>query len=234
MVAALTILLILIVSMTVVRVASVAMRLTGLPDSVARFQCVSALTGTGFTTRESEMIVNYPIRRRILTTLMIFGNLGLVSVAATFIVAFVASDNTANAMLTQALAIAVAIGAIVIIMTNRTLDHILCRAVSRVLKSATSLGRRRFNRLLTLENGYSVTEHIYAGDPANTVEDLLLDDYPLTLLMVRTGDARDARQAVPSLRLDPGDLLVCYGSDEAHDAFEDELDKMRRAVAVIA
>ena len=55
------------------------MRLTGLAQNVATFQCISALSGTGFTTSESGMIVNYPVRRRILIVLMLFGNLGLVS-----------------------------------------------------------------------------------------------------------------------------------------------------------
>ena len=52
------------------------MRLTGLAQNVATFQCISALSGTGFTTSESEKIVNYPVRRRILIVLMLFGNSG--------------------------------------------------------------------------------------------------------------------------------------------------------------
>jgi len=60
------------------KIASTIMRLTGLPDIVARFQNLSAVTGTGFTTREPELIVNYPIARRVLTAVMVIGNLGLV------------------------------------------------------------------------------------------------------------------------------------------------------------
>lgn len=60
--AAITLLVILTVSVVVVRAAAVALRLTGMPVEVARFQARSAFTGTGFTTSESEAIVNYPIR----------------------------------------------------------------------------------------------------------------------------------------------------------------------------
>ena len=63
--AAFTVMVIFTLSTIVVRLASTIMRLTGLPDNVARFQSLSAITGTGFTTRESELIVNYPIRRRV-------------------------------------------------------------------------------------------------------------------------------------------------------------------------
>ena len=48
--AALSILVLLSVSVFVVRLASVALRLTGLPEGVARFQALSAFTGTGYTT----------------------------------------------------------------------------------------------------------------------------------------------------------------------------------------
>jgi len=80
MIAAVSLVLIFALSFFLVRVFAVALRLTGLPEHSARFQAISALTGTGFTTSEAEMIVNYPIRRRIIVVLMLFGNLGIVSV----------------------------------------------------------------------------------------------------------------------------------------------------------
>ena len=72
--AALTIAVLLALSTTIVRVASVALRHTGVPDHIARFQTVSALSGAGFTTNETEMIVNHPLRRRIITAAIIAGN----------------------------------------------------------------------------------------------------------------------------------------------------------------
>ena len=46
-------------------VFTVLFRLIGLPEEKARFQVVSLLTGTGFTTRESEMILSTRSRRRL-------------------------------------------------------------------------------------------------------------------------------------------------------------------------
>ena len=40
-------------------------RFTGLPDEKARFQVISLLTGCGFTTRESELIISTRSRRRL-------------------------------------------------------------------------------------------------------------------------------------------------------------------------
>ncbi len=99
--AAISLLVILTLASVVIRIASVTLRLTGLPDHVARFQARSAFTGAGFTTTESESVVNYPIRRRIIGLLMTLGNVGLVTVLATLTVSFVSTEAAAGAMTRQ-------------------------------------------------------------------------------------------------------------------------------------
>ena len=47
-------------------------RLTGLPAEKARFQVISLLTGTGFTTKESEIILSSRRRRRLARATMLF------------------------------------------------------------------------------------------------------------------------------------------------------------------
>lgn len=70
----------ILISFFVVRVGAIALRMTGVERPKAVFQALSAFTGTGFTTREAEMVVNNPIRRKIISILMIFGNAGIVAV----------------------------------------------------------------------------------------------------------------------------------------------------------
>ena len=78
-------LIIVIISFAAVRVGAVAFKLTGLEWSVAKFQALSCFTSTGFTTKESELIVKSQQRRNIATTLMILGHAGLVTLIATFV-----------------------------------------------------------------------------------------------------------------------------------------------------
>lgn len=75
---------IVIVSFVIVRIGAVAFQLTGLEWSLSKFQALSCFTGTGFTTRESEMIVGNLRRRRIATFLIVVGNAGFVAMIATF------------------------------------------------------------------------------------------------------------------------------------------------------
>lgn len=77
--------IIVIISITVVRIGAVAFELTGLEWTVAKFQALSCFTSTGFTTKESELVVKSQQRRKIATILMIIGHAGLVSLIATFV-----------------------------------------------------------------------------------------------------------------------------------------------------
>ena len=52
---------------------AILFRFTGLPDEKARFQVISLLTGTGFTTKESEIILSSRRRRRLARATMLFG-----------------------------------------------------------------------------------------------------------------------------------------------------------------
>jgi len=72
------------VSFIVVRIGAIAFQLTGLAWSLAKFQALSCFTGTGFTTKESELITSNHQRRRIASVLMVLGHAGLVTLIATF------------------------------------------------------------------------------------------------------------------------------------------------------
>ncbi|MCG8483665.1 MAG: TrkA C-terminal domain-containing protein [Clostridia bacterium] len=50
---------------------ALGLRMTGLDREKARFQVVSIITGTGFTTNESELITQHPVRRKIAELLML-------------------------------------------------------------------------------------------------------------------------------------------------------------------
>ncbi len=75
--------LIILVYWVIAELFTVLFRFTGLPDDKARFQVLSLLTGTGFTTRESELILATRSRRRLARITILFGyvfNLTIVTV----------------------------------------------------------------------------------------------------------------------------------------------------------
>jgi len=72
------------VSFITVRIGAIAFQITGLPWPLAKFQALSCFTGTGFTTRESELVMSNPQRRKIASVLIILGHAGFVTLIATF------------------------------------------------------------------------------------------------------------------------------------------------------
>jgi hypothetical protein len=78
----------ILVSFIIVRIGGFALQLTGIEPDVARFQALSAFSGTGFTTREAERVVGNKTRRRIVTILIILGNAGTVTIIATLVASF--------------------------------------------------------------------------------------------------------------------------------------------------
>lgn len=68
-------LMLVIISLLVLltEIAATALKLTGLNIHTARFQALSAITGTGFTTKETETIMDHKQRRNIIMALMIIG-----------------------------------------------------------------------------------------------------------------------------------------------------------------
>lgn len=76
-------LLVIFVSFLIVRGAAIALMMTGMDEKRAKFQALSAFTGTGFTTKEAESVITHPSRRKIITWLMILGNAGIVTVIVT-------------------------------------------------------------------------------------------------------------------------------------------------------
>ncbi|WCK53525.1 TrkA C-terminal domain-containing protein [Aneurinibacillus sp. Ricciae_BoGa-3] len=71
------ILIYFIIVFIVIEIATVLLILSGLKKDVARFQAISMLTGTGFTTIESELIARHPIRKKIAMFLILFGAFSL-------------------------------------------------------------------------------------------------------------------------------------------------------------
>lgn len=225
MAAALTLLILLAGSLFIVRIASVALRLTGLPDHVARFQSISALTGAGFTTTESESIVNFPIRRKVIVSLMIFGNLGLVSVLSTFIVAFGESAGDTEAMILQGIMIVVVVSFIAFVMTNKTLDKILCSTISRILHRFMNSNQQHFLTVLALDNDYSVAEHVYRGGKDLRLPDIVPANLGLNILSVRGTDQTHFDEFGPEFLVGQNETLVCFGSEKNHQKMADHLAK---------
>jgi len=217
---AISVFVLLSISTFIMRVAAVALRITGMAESNARFQALSAFSGTGFTTSEAETVVNYPVRRRIVSILMVVGNLGLVSVMAALASSLVRAGNDMDAVIAQ---LAWLVGGLLLlwfIILSKTADRILCDLIGRVLEKTTFLGRRSYQRLLQLGDGVSICEHEiperWVAAPPQQVADEI-KDLELTYLAHKRPDGSIAYGVELTVPLLEDEHVILSGRDVVHD-----------------
>ncbi len=205
----------LAVSMIVTRVAAMALMFTGLSREAAKFQARSAFTGAGYTTNESEMIVNHPVRRQIVATLMLLGNLGVATVGATVMVSIMSTSNSSAQ--TRWMLLLILLGGIAflwVIFTSRWVERNMNRVIAWCLKRFTDLDVRDYVALLELSRGYAITEMLVEkGDwlADKALASLRLSDEGILVLSIRraAGIFHGTPRGEDVLRV--GDVLILYG-----------------------
>lgn len=213
MVAIATLLVVVTVTLIVNRVGSVALTATGLSTEVAHFQARSALTGVGFTSTEAELVVNHPVRRRIVLSLMLVGNAGLVTIIATLVVGFAGDGDTVNVLMR----LGTLVGGLAIILLasrSRAINRILSLIISRALRRFTTLDVRDYAQLLDLAHNYAVVELGVEADSwlaDHRLAALHLPDEGVLVLGLRRSDGSFIGAPRGDTRVHEHDTLIVYG-----------------------
>lgn len=214
------------ISLLVTRVASMALMLTGLSRESARFQARSAFTGVGFTTSESEQVVNHPVRRRILMLLMLIGNAGIITVIATLVITFTQGGDQREWLLRVGVA-AAAFLAIWFLTWNRWVDRRLSALIAWGLRKWVRVDARDYAALLHLAHGYTVTELAIEETDWLTDKSLIEADVAsegVLVLGIQRADGTFIGAPRGPTRIKANDLLIIYGREEALA----ELDRRRQ------
>jgi hypothetical protein len=140
------------VSYLIVQGGAIALEMTGLEKSMARFQSLSAFSGTGFTTREAETVVNHPLRRKIITILMILGNAGLVSVIAAFVLSLRSTSYFRPSL--NLLLIGIALFFLYRLAVSEKVSGKLNDRIEKTLVERFHLGKDQVEELLQQAEGY--------------------------------------------------------------------------------
>ena len=201
--------------------------LTGLSLEVSRFQARSALTGSGFTTLESEMVVNHPVRRRIAMTLMLLGSAGLVTVIATLILSFANADREQTLERLGILILALTI--LVLLSRTRFVDRLLNRAIGFGLARWTDVTDSGLARLLHLGGDYGIAEvavddHDWIAGRTLAELDLRAEGVAVLALVCSNGSFIGA--PVFDITTRPGDGLILYGPERRLE----DLDRRRTGI----
>lgn len=204
------------VTVLVNRIATRALMLTGLSEEVARFQSRSALTGTGFATEESERIMHYPARRRIMTLLMLLGNAGLVTAVSTFVLSFVGT-GTAAQLLERSVLLLGGLTLLVAAAQSERIDRVLTPLIERALARYTGLDVKDYYALLHLEDDYTVGRVEVQGDSwmaGQTIQELELSKEGVLVLSLDVAGQVTEYAPHSQHEIRPGDSLILYGKQQ--------------------
>jgi len=222
----LALVVIALVSLLAVRVGATALMMTGLSWDTASFQAYSAFFGVGFTTREAEMVVNHPVRRRIIRDLILAGNIGLTSALAALVVSFLQTSHTSEILLLVA---GISLGVILLLTLSRVgwlqrwLDHV----IQGMLERSGVVRALDYELLLRIRQGYVVSEvevlsnTLLAG---RTLRDARPWDRGVIILAVRRGEEFLSGLPGPATVIETGDVLTAYGQEGALQSLMEALD----------
>ena len=214
MFAAMTVVLVVGVSVLITRVATIALTLTGLSRETARFQARSALSGAGFATSESEDIVNHPVRRRIIMMLMLTGSAGIVTVVATMAVTY-AKVSSSLETATQTLTLVAGLGLLWWAASSKAVDRALQPLIHRALKRYADIDTRDYARLLHVAGEYTIWElRVEPEDwlAGRELGELRLNDEGVLVLGIqRAGGGGFDGNPKGHTTVHAGDVLIIYG-----------------------
>jgi hypothetical protein len=220
-----TLLVALTLALVITRVATVALRTTGLSHEASRFQARSAFSGVGFTTAESEDILSHPARRQIVLTLMMLSSAGIVTTLASLVLSFAGTSGYRQPASRLAV---LALGLVVLWRVGRSdwVDARLSRLIERGLARWTTLDARDYVRLLHIHDDYSVSEiGVDAGEwlEGRPIGELQLAREGVVVLGIHTSEGGYIGAPTGHTLLHQGDTVLAYGRTEALE----ELDTRR-------
>ncbi|WP_253514731.1 hypothetical protein [Peribacillus frigoritolerans] len=216
----------LIIIILVIEISVTLMKLTGLKGTVARFQVISMLTGTGFTTDESKSIIDHPVRRKISMFLILFGAFSLAVIISS--ISTLLTDDL------RLMELSIIIG-ILLVLTVLVKVPFLNNRLSNKMKSEMynhyELWEHPIEEVLFLEEEDVVMEiDIYEDSEFIDVKafDVISDGADINILFIESGEVK-IRKELYEYKIKLGDNLFLYGNKkEIEETFSKEIEEMKK------
>jgi K+/H+ antiporter YhaU regulatory subunit KhtT len=194
----------------------------------ARFQARSAFTGAGFTTSESEQVVKHPIRRKIIMTLLLLGNAGVVTAISSLIIGFTAQNDGGHR--DEILILIVGILFLYLITRSKKLERLLDKILTRLITKYSGLRPRSFARLMTVMDDYEVIEVSVEQNSwlcNSTLADLKLTEEGILVLGILKNGVEYNGVPRGDYKVKEEDKLIMYGHGDTIENVSKRRDKLQ-------
>lgn len=226
MVSVLVLILALVLGLLITRIATRILVATGMSFQYAKFQARSAFTGVGFTTTEAEQVVNHPVRRRVVMSLMLMGNLGIATLVVTLLGAFNV-DRGSDALYRVGV---ILLGVLLVwrMAASEKVDHWIKEMMATFMEGRPNLRLRDYAGLLQVASNYDIGElSVREGDwlAGKSLARLRLSDEGVIVLGIERGGGYEGTPRGDFV-IQPGDILILYGRQEVLADLDDRRSGM--------
>ena len=213
MIAAISLFIVVFLSVLINRIATIALSHTGLSREAARFQARSALTGSGFTTTESEKVVTHPVRRKIILLLMLVGNAGIVTAISSLILTFVVPKDT-QSLIFSLIILVVGVSGLWWAAQSEAVDRYISEIIDVALKRYSTIDVRDYAAILHLAGDYQVTNLQVSPEDwtaHKTLQELKLSHEGIMVLGIQRKEGNYIGTPNGDTQILPEDVLTVYG-----------------------
>lgn len=198
--------------LAVIEINTLLFTYTGLDKHIARFQVISMLTGTGFTTGESELIIDHPIRRRVGAFLILFGAFSLAVIISAI------SNLLSDEFYTKNISIvAAALIMIIFILKTPYVKKLLSRKLEHELEEHYDFRDLPIrDALLTDESDHILNYFIDRSSDfvGKELGDVIEEDEDILVLYIQRGDVKIRKNRLVTA-IQEGDHVILYGDEKA-------------------
>ncbi|ANX13308.1 hypothetical protein ABE41_014965 [Fictibacillus arsenicus] len=199
--------------------------LTGLKKEIARFQVISMFTATGFTTGESELILEHPIRRRLSTFLILFGVFSLAVVISA--ISNILSDEFRSIELGM---ITLALIGLYLILSMPKFKRYLEKSFEGHLEKQYNLADLPLRDVMYFDEDDVVIElpiHKNSSVIGKKLKDVIEIEDDMLVLFIKRGDVT-LRKDSYTTEIQEGDMIFLYGNqDSLTKRFKKEMEELK-------
>lgn len=201
----------LFIFLLIIDIFAVMFRLTGMSIEKARFQVISLLTSTGFTTKESELITQHPTRRKLASLFMVISYISTL----TFI-SLLVNVLTNSIINTKTMVHLVILILIIIFFLKSSLLDVIENIIEYIVKKTKlwNIFNAKYINFITKHKGYGICE-VYISQNSDligvSIKECKLTKIEIKILSIDQGD-EFISFPIPDYQFKGNDKLTVYGN----------------------
>ena len=185
----------------------------GIQLDKAQFQIISILTGTGFTTSESELMLLTKRRRKITELMMLFSYIFNISIVSTLVNIIISSAGPAINELIIGIVLTI-INFLIIALLNKS-TKVKRKLENLIKKIATNVRKKRKNPISVYDTlGDKVIAEINVLKINNNMNNIntekLKEKYDIQVLVIKRGE-QVISSIEPNITINYNDIVIVFG-----------------------